>query len=180
MSRARLFLASLLFTLAGLPGWASAQTYSIWYDWINISACDTASITGSAQGGYSLPTPTPNAILYITFASGDGYTELESISPAQDSGTVSNFTWTINAAHQPASLPYTITGTVFAYANGRPVGQGTSYTFTCGSNEQVTGPVVITTVASAENVPTLSPWALGAIAMLLAAAAWWTQRRRDA
>jgi hypothetical protein len=168
---------ALLFVFAGLPATAGAQAYSIWYDSINVTHCDTASITGSATGGFNLPTPTPNAILYISFAGGGGYTELEDISPPQNSGSVDNFTWTIDAANQPASLPYTITGTIYPYSNGKPVGQGTSYTFTCGTNEQA-GPVVISTVATSEGVPTLSAWALGIFALILAAAAWWLQRRR--
>jgi hypothetical protein len=166
-------LACALCTGLWVHGSAAAADYFINFALLGIASCDTEHIEGNVTTSYNLPAANDNVVVTTSINGGPTTTTYLTFNPPSDSGNAA-FTYTI----PPTVQPYTITGAVFPALNGAATGTGFSTTYTCNLDGSLTVGFTPATI-TVTNVPTLSQWALAALAALLALGSLVQVRRRN-
>jgi hypothetical protein len=157
------FTATTPVTLASAPD----APYVIWYSGEIIGgSCSTTGITGQLYGGFNLPPPTgPNIVGYIAMNQSAPVTQTYTSNPAAGEGATA-----VDYVIPATPLPYTVSAEFYPYRNGVRVGTGVRLAYTCTASGLIlTPPQPLGTAAP--SIPALGPWALLALAGLLAAGA---------
>ncbi len=132
--------------------------------------CSETNISGSVNGSVFLPPPLDdNLVVYIAINGTPVGTDYNTLNPAATSG-IQTFDYDI----PPTTIPYSITGTVYPWRNGTPVGTGVTITYHCTAQGLSSSEPQSVTAARSTPVPALSSWAL----LLLAGLSAWVAVRR--
>ena len=115
------------------------------------------------SASYALPAANNNLIAFVSINNGPQATTFYTQNPPTFSGAL-GFIYPIPSTPQP----YTISADVLPALGGAPTGTGVSGAFTCNLDGSVTAVFTPTGSPTAStSVPTLSTWALAALALLL-------------
>lgn len=118
--------------------------------------CSTTNISGAIDGTVFLPPPLDDNLIASTSINGTPFgVERATFNPANSSGA-QTFSYNIPAT----SIPYSITGTVFPWRNGAPVGTGVTITYYCTAQGLSSSAPQALPATATTAVPTLSAWGL--------------------
>lgn len=153
---------------------ANAQSgYFVSYSVLGIASCSQTSLQGTVTASYNLPAGANNLYSSVAINGGPPSIEFFTLNPPAAVANALPFSFPIPTTTQP----YTIQAIVYPAQGGMTVGSGASARYTCNVDGTVSAeftPIVI----PGAPVPTLSQWAIAALASMLLLASWVQLRRR--
>ena len=160
----------------GLSVCGSANAFFVTYSNLIVASCTSTQVTGQVNASYSLPAANNNLVAFVSLNNSPKQTTFYTQNPPSFNGVLF-FTYNIPVTAQP----YTISADVLPALNGVANGTGVTGGFTCNANGTVDAVFTPTGSPTATTgVPTLSTWALVALALVLGFGAALQLRRRNA
>jgi hypothetical protein len=148
-----IFTASPTVPVSAEVGAAYQVTYS---GGVINGSCSATNVSGAINGTVYLPPPLGDNLMAAIAINGAPYaTDYGAFNPA-NSSALQTFSYNIPAT----AIPYSVTGTVFPWRNGAPVGTGVSITYFCTAQGLSASIPQSIPAQVSSAVPTLSFWGL--------------------